>query len=272
MNSDPLSDTTSGANVTPPPAEIWFDYLPLSDSEILFRVVITRFGRKSCTDFRIRVDRLPPERATEFRESLKRYEAGDPRPLTPLERERKAKAMVYWIAALMDHALIQAGVLDIETRNDRVKEILLYGPPPSEPPSDVVMPQKLAPEKAPVDSEQEPAMGLSPFLHFVSPRAAQQLAREHNIDVEELRRESKQLGSDQPRFWEHVSLSPGSVTESLTFFRRAAQEYDKKLIGFHERVRHVGELLGGRVGRALMDESDYMINSLTTKWSNKRSR
>jgi hypothetical protein len=111
-----------------------------------------------------------------------------------------------------------------------------------------------------VDVQQEiqnvrvPGLGVSPLLVCVNRRTRNWLETVHHINVAALESNAEQLYQGLEQF-----------DKAQPDFRSRADIYTNLLIEHHQRVRVVGELVGGEVGDALIDEADLAITRLQTK-------
>jgi hypothetical protein len=102
------------------------------------------------------------------------------------------------------------------------------------------------------DPEQR-VIGISPLLVCVRQRARNRLLKDHHLDIDELERESDELAAGLEQF-EKVPPEPD-------FWARAAA-YNEKLLAHHRGVKAAGELLGGRIGDALITYAESSIEWL----------
>jgi hypothetical protein len=109
-------------------------------------------------------------------------------------------------------------------------------------------------------------MGVSPLLPFINRHARKRLLNRHQIDVRQLQQESQRLHQDIYRFWE---ISPPESLEPGEFFSQAAEKFNRLLVLHHEKVRRIGALLGGDLGRALAAQADAGIRYLQSHLPNR---
>jgi hypothetical protein len=103
------------------------------------------------------------------------------------------------------------------------------------------------------------ALGVSPLLVCVRPRARKRLWKNHHIDISELERESEELYMGLEQF-EKRPPKPDS--------RVRAAAYDEKLLDHHQRVKAAGQLLGGPTGNTLVTWAEFLIERLLKRRTN----
>jgi hypothetical protein len=95
-------------------------------------------------------------------------------------------------------------------------------------------------------------LGVSPLLLFISNHSRNRL-RKAGIAVEELERESRELSAGLAQF---EKIPAGPDVQIIT------ETYNRLIIAHHEKVRRAGDLLGGRVGKALTTQALLAIEWL----------
>jgi hypothetical protein len=91
--------------------------------------------------------------------------------------------------------------------------------------------------------------GISPLLALLTKRERNRLHRSHQIEVEDLERESEQL-------YESLGQFAGM---SETDFWPAAEAFNSSLYAHHEKVRQAGILLNNPIGNRLAREAELGI-------------
>jgi hypothetical protein len=144
--------------------------------------------------------------------------------------------MTFILAWLLDLSIEQnAPNLTTEQREIRVLQSLL------------IVPQE--------QIERSNRLGVSPLLICVSRRARNQLQKKHGLRVEDLEHESSELLAGIQQF---KNIPPGPYAQL------SAEFYNRVTIAHHEKVKHLGELLGGQIGKALTIQAHLAIQELSS--------
>jgi hypothetical protein len=101
----------------------------------------------------------------------------------------------------------------------------------------------------------KPTLGVSPFLLFVSRRARNRLLKQHGVTVEELERESVELSAGRKQF-EEIPPGPDTLV--------SAETYNRLIIAHHKKVKRLGNLVGGEIGKALAVQASLAIEELSS--------
>jgi hypothetical protein len=221
------------------PVQIFFDWMPLPEQKTLFHTLIVRHGCRSHTYFQL------------TRKALTKWENDWLDDFLAREHQHQINLirMTKAITSLLDVSLWQRGVADKAERDKKVRDLMLYGSKPSAPFEPIPLTRK--------------GFGVSPSLIFISRRIRNRLWRLHRIDVDELERESERLFHDVEHFWEVIP--PEAIPLPGRYFSYAAKKFDELTIVHHEKVRQLGGLLGGKLGKVLMIQAELSIKELTAQ-------
>ncbi len=223
------------------PVGVFYDCLLLPEEKMLFHGVISRHGQRSHVDFQLSLTALKTADAEHLK--LLQY---------CLKRWNRQQGDSAWvISRLLGIALEQQGILDKDERDKQVRHLVLYGSEPSAP----------APPEQVVKSKEQISEGVSFLLLFIRPRVRNRLRRVHGVDVDELQKESEQLHRDVSRFWEVIP--PDHNLPPERYFWHAAEEFDKRVVAHHKKVKRVGKLVGGELGKVLVKLAELGINYLS---------
>jgi hypothetical protein len=208
--------------------KLYFDWLPTLDknSRMTFLAHLGYQDQKTAIDFQVDLNRLAANELERLHAFIGRRQA---EMTTPAE-------MAFILVWLLDLSLAHnAPNLTAEERQLELLRLLLIVPQEHEEPKNT--------------------LGVSPLLSFVSRHARNRLQKKHGITVEELERESRELFAGLTQF---ENIPPGPDTQT------SAETYNRLIIAHHEKVKHLGNLLGGQVGQALTTQAHLAIKELTS--------
>jgi hypothetical protein len=207
--------------------KLGFDWLPtIEDGRMTFLARLDYQGHeKTAIDFQVDWNRLSVSEKERLHTFINRRHAG----ITTHPE------MAYILVWLLDLSLAQNEPnFTTEERQLQILRLLLI---------------------TPQDKKEPSSLGVSPLLIFVSRHARNRLEKKHGITVEELERESAELFAGLKQF-EKISAGPDAQT--------SAELYNRLIIAHHEKVKHLGNLLGGQVGEALSTQARLAIEELSS--------
>jgi len=201
-----------------------FDWLQtVENGRMTFLARLDYQSEKTAIDFQVDLNRLSTNELERLHAFIGRRQA---EMTTPAE-------MAFILAWLFDLSTTQNSPNSTpEERQLRILKLLLIAPPEQEEPN---------------------PLGVSPLLILVNRHARNRLQKKHGVTVEELEYESRELFAGLKQF-EIIPLSPD--------VQISVELYNRLIIAHHERVRHLGTLIGGRVGKALTTQALLAIEWL----------
>jgi hypothetical protein len=246
----PAAPGPSEAPVEEPPESIAYTWRPEERPDrIVIEATIPRAGLRRVVQFEIEWERLNASQQTQVWALLARHSEGVD---DHLER-------VLAVSMLYDLSVQQAyPTMSLAERRIAVGDALTI--PEKQPSKTLPDERQLQAQRLGLSGEPERGktgpsrtLGVSPLLIWIKPRKRAWLASYHHIDVAELELASAQLFHGLAQFESH---SPEAD------FKPRAEAYTAELITHHLRVRRVGQLLGGRLGEAIVIQTKLCIETL----------
>jgi hypothetical protein len=239
-----VAERTPGDQLTKPTStQIQFDWDALiTDGGWTFHLGIKRGDQHSLIDFTIDLNKLAPTARERLDSFIARRQAG-------LRDDHDLALHLSW---LLETWLMQVQPeISTRERQRRVRQLLLI-----ESPS----------EKSDPPIRSEPAKSIkptiNPLLALVTKRERNRLRRSHQIEVENLERESEQL---------YASLSRLAKMTEADFWP-AAEAFNSALLAHHKKVKRAGILLNNPMGRLLAIEAGLVIRNLIVEAEKIKAR
>jgi hypothetical protein len=232
---------------TSEPIEVGFDWDEVViDDCITFHYRANYRGRRSIVDFTVNKKKLTRAQLDRLDSFIARRQAG-------ITKTYDLAWNLSWLLGLWLEQVQPE--LSTDERNLKVRQLLLAEPPSESPSEQSATPTRLNPAKS-------IRPGISPLLALLTKRERSQLRRSHQIEVEDLERESEQL---------YESLSQFAEMSEADFWP-AAEAFNSSLFAHHEKVRQAGFLLNNPIGRWLAREAELGIERTAVEAKKIKSR